>query len=79
MYVSNCERDSVTAEKLCIYRKLFNENFNIDFQKPKKDKCDMCEEHKLKSKHNTLSPEDDKKYKLHILKMSTQTYVFVEL
>ena len=66
MYVSNCERDGVTAEKLCIYRKVFNENFNIDFQKPKKDKCDMCEEHKIKSKHNTLSPEDDKKYKLHM-------------
>ena len=26
----------------------------------------MCEEHKIKSKHNTLSPEDDKKYKLHM-------------
>ena len=53
-------------KKLCIYRKVFNENFNIDFQKPKKDKCDVCEEHKIKSKHNTLSPEFDRTHKQHI-------------
>ena len=40
MYELNCKRDGITADKLCIYRKVFNENFNIDFQKPKKDKCD---------------------------------------
>ena len=65
MYETNCKRDGVTAEKLCIYRKVFNENFNIDIQKPKKDKCDMCEEHKIKSKHNTLSPEFDRIQKQH--------------
>ena len=45
---------------------MFNENSNIYFQKPKKDKCDICEEHKIKSKHNTLSPEFDRIHMQHL-------------
>lgn len=30
-----------------IYRKIFNSDFNISFQKPKKDRCDLCEENRF--------------------------------
>ena len=30
-----------------IYRKVFNEEFNLPFIKPRKDRCDECEEYKI--------------------------------
>ena len=46
-----------------IYRKVFNEEFNLSFFKPKKDRCDECEEYKILEQ-----PSEERKYQqeLHI-------------
>ena len=42
LYVQNCHETGRTAAKICTYRKVFNEEFNIGFHKPKKDLCNTC-------------------------------------
>ena len=40
------QRDEVPA-KIHLYRIIFNLDYNIDFIKPKKDRCDVCEAKKV--------------------------------
>ena len=40
------QRDEVPA-KIHLYRSIFNLQYNIDFTKPKKDRCDICEAKKV--------------------------------
>ena len=46
-----------------IYRKVLNEEFNLSFFNPKKDRCDECEEYKILEQ-----PSEERKYQqeLHI-------------
>ena len=42
LYVKKCEDNSITdAVNMHKYPEVFNHNFDIEFQKRKKDKCDM--------------------------------------
>ena len=66
VYVEKCETEHIHAERICTYRRVFNENFNIEFQKPKKDRCDICEEYKIRSKSNTHSSDFEEKYQKHL-------------
>ena len=48
LYIEKCEKneegfENVKKVHFQIYRKLFCDNFNISFFKPKKDKCTTCE------------------------------------
>ena len=60
LYLSDCESKEVTLAKKHLYRDIFNHKFNIEFQKPKKDLCDVCYEfdhlvnpsEELKEKYN---------------------------
>ena len=60
LYLSDCESKEVTPAKKHMYRDIFNHEFNIEFQKPKKDLCDVCYEfdhlvnpsEELKEKYN---------------------------
>ena len=57
LYVKHCEDNSITdAVKMHKYREVFNHNFNIEFQKPKKDKSDICmeAENNKKRKENMM-------------------------
>lgn len=47
-----------------MYRKIFNEDFNICFQKPREDRCDICEEMKIVSEKGENS-ELYQKYEKH--------------
>ena len=42
LYVEHCGETGKTPAKICMYRKVFNEDFNIAFHKPKKDLCSKC-------------------------------------
>ena len=44
MYVEWCGENKTFPVKTGIYRKVFVENFNLDFHKPRKDYCDLCNE-----------------------------------
>ncbi|KAL4718089.1 hypothetical protein ACJJTC_003948 [Scirpophaga incertulas] len=59
LYVEKCNQ----PVKEAIYRKVFNEQFNLSFHKPKKDVCDLCSEYKA-----NINPSDDlkKKYEEHL-------------
>ena len=44
MYLAKCEGESHIPVKESMYRHIFNHEYNIEFHKPKKDRCDLCEE-----------------------------------
>jgi len=46
-----------------MYREIFNHEFNIEFQKPKSDRCDECDSFKM----NSFSSDEEKvKHKKHL-------------
>lgn len=49
-----------------MYSKIFNEEFNLSFHKPKKDKCDLCSEWEMSRKERILTSELDEKRTIHI-------------
>lgn len=42
LYSKECERKGTSAVSHAMYRKIFCENYNISFYKPKKDQCSLC-------------------------------------
>lgn len=46
MYVQWCEEKNFVAENYAFYKRVFNEHFDLKFQKPKKDQCDKCTTYK---------------------------------
>ena len=46
-YVEDCQQTDLVPAKLHMYRDVFNHEYNIDFVKPKKDRCDTCEAAKV--------------------------------
>lgn len=57
LYVEECEEKQVTPGKKWLFRKIFNEEFNLSFKFPDNDTCDTCGEIECKLK-NTLSEEE---------------------
>ena len=56
MYLKWREEKNYPLETYGFYARIFRERFNLKFQKPKKDKCDTCEEFK-----NTPNPTEEAK------------------
>ena len=42
LYKEACQEKSITHVSLPIYRKVFNNEYNISFHRPIKDQCDIC-------------------------------------
>lgn len=59
LYKELCSSLKIIPEKNHLYRNIFNTEFNLGFHIPKKDKCDICEEHKA-SKSNDVTGLDEK-------------------
>lgn len=64
MYCDYCDLHKKEKVKEYLYRHIFNTEFNIEFQKPKKDRCDLCEEFKMKG--NDLTGDAKVKYESHV-------------
>lgn len=64
MYTEKCQQNGQSPLKISMYRKIFKEDFNICFQKPRKDRCDICEEMKIVSEKGENS-ELYEKYEKH--------------
>lgn len=47
---TNLLKKGNASVKLCIYKKIFYREFNINFNKRKKDRCDLCAEIDIKGK-----------------------------
>ena len=59
------ERDAIPV-KIHVYRKIFCTEFNYSFNKPFKDRCDLCAEVDLQKKEKTLSKEKENDYVRHL-------------
>lgn len=66
LYKESCKNNSSEPVKKSMYSKIFNEEYNIAFHVPKKDRCDVCEEWKILEKENRGSVELKEKYESHI-------------
>jgi hypothetical protein len=47
LYIEKCNALNEIPVKQSYYRQIFNEEFNIYFNKPKNDLCDLCEKYKI--------------------------------
>ncbi|GFO25501.1 tRNA uridine 5-carboxymethylaminomethyl modification enzyme mnmg [Plakobranchus ocellatus] len=65
MYVKWCEERGAEVVRKHMYTSIFNQEYNISFVKPKKDRCDMCEKFRLKGKEKSLNEEDRQLYHAH--------------
>ena len=71
MYGARCTEMNTEPVKYSYYRYIFNSQFNIDFHKPKSDRCDRCEAYKVaKSQSVTISEEDEAVCAHHIAEKS---------
>ena len=68
-YCENCVEKGIPIAKKHLYRQVFCKEYNITFQKPKKDRCDLCESVKF----SNLTLEDETKWAAHMQgKVDTQ-------
>ena len=68
MYVDKCEEDGVVAVSSGLYRKTFNEEFNLSFHHPKKDLCLLCSNYNDAKRSSTLTTELTEQYEQHIVR-----------
>lgn len=62
-YVKKCTSNCVKPAKIHLYRQIFNNEFNIAFHTPKKDRCDTCEAMKMA---NNPIDEEKRNYEKHL-------------
>ncbi|GFO04062.1 DNA repair protein rhp54 [Plakobranchus ocellatus] len=55
-----CTERGLEPVKLHKYRQICNQQFNIRFMKPKSDRCDTCESHKMNDEKGVQSSEKDR-------------------
>ncbi|CAH1099868.1 unnamed protein product [Psylliodes chrysocephalus] len=62
------EKKQIRPLSVSLYRHIFNYEYNLDFLKPKSDRCDFCEEYKIAQRENRMSEELELLNSQHILK-----------
>ena len=68
LYLEMCTEKGLDPVKLHLYNHIFNFEYNLAFHKPKKDRCDLCEEFKMKEKEGTIEEDLQAKYNDHLAK-----------
>ena len=67
LYKSHCSEKGLPFVKSSYYRHVFNTEFNIGFHVPKTDRCEKCEEIKVKKNEKLpVSEEEEKAHKSHL-------------
>ena len=66
LYLQSCTTAHKNPVKESFYRNIFSTEYNLHFHVPKKDRCDVCEEVKLRKIENTLSTEKALQYYNHV-------------
>lgn len=59
-YKELCAEEGVEPQKLHTYRRVFNSEYNIEFQKPKKDRCDTCEAARVRRINGSVVTNEEK-------------------
>lgn len=60
LYTELCTASNKQPVRESFYRTIFCNKYNLHFQVPKKDRCDLCEEIKIKLQENKLSGAEQK-------------------
>lgn len=58
------EKNITPVKKRC-YKNIFNFEFNIEFLKPKSDRCDVCEEYRILKSGGNLAAIGEEKFQKH--------------
>ena len=66
LYVDDCKNKGQQYVKCGIYRRVFCEQFNLSFHRPKKDRCDKCEKYENATDIEKQSLEEE--YRQHIIR-----------
>lgn len=67
LYTVLCKSSNKQPVKESFYRTVFCENYNLHFHIPKKDRCDLCEEVKMRSNEKLpLTDEKNREYDEHL-------------
>ena len=66
LYLQSCTTAHKNPVKESFYRNIFFTEYNFHFHVPKKDRCDVCEEVKLRKIENNLSTEKALQYYNHV-------------
>lgn len=67
LYVELCQETNVTPVKSSMYRRIFCTEFNLDFHKPKSDRCGICEKYQVANKEGIFLRENEViSYESHI-------------
>ena len=67
LYKSHCSEKGLPFVKSSYYRHVFSTEFNIGFHVPKTDRCEKCEEIKVKKNEKLpVSEEEEKAHKSHL-------------
>ena len=67
LYLEMCTEKNMEHVKQSFYRFIFNTEFNLAFHRPKKDRCDKCEENKVKKNSNvTLTEIEELTHNKHL-------------
>lgn len=76
LYTDECKEKGVPFAKKWLFQKIFNEDFNLSFNLPDNDTCDLCDKHltDLKNKHSAEELEEIKKNHEEHLKEASLRY-----
>ena len=73
LYVESSQKKGITYQKENVYRQVFDNEFNLAFHVPKKDRCDSCEEYRALTQNGSNDAKSEAKYLAHI-KDKEETY-----
>lgn len=65
LYKEECVRSNKKAVTSSLYRKIFNNQYNLSFFHPKNDQCSTCVIYEGHVSGNSVTPDIEKKYKEH--------------
>ncbi|KAK6178351.1 hypothetical protein SNE40_013148 [Patella caerulea] len=65
LYCGKCRQEQKQPVMIHTYRNIFNDEFNLAFRVPKKDRCDRCEEYNMKPKNDEVNGELREEYPSH--------------
>ena len=55
LYLAQCVVKKQKQVKMNVYRDVFNSDFNISFNQPKKDRCDLCEQFAVAERNENMT------------------------
>jgi hypothetical protein len=65
LYIEECKSKGVDTVTQAIYRKIFNEEYNLSFHKPKKDQCLVCTKYEEEKRKGAVTQDIQEAFDKH--------------